>query len=202
MTRVYLAEWSAFHRVQCAASCAVCVNTKPCKDYWLEELLSIEILWFLFLLLLSFVNLQSGDSVLLLLWQHNTNLYIYIYKNKKIKQTRAPQYHFRAGLLLQQTKQWALVLVCEGATVHRDWYTRDKTLFDSWIRLQSHALCDALATRYLCHTRPALLIRAAEPVISNTSGRVSSWINELLLQNLCLQYWGAWHTKNPSCTVL
>lgn len=51
--------------------CAVCVNTKPCKDYWLEVLLSIEILWFLFLLLRSFVNLQSGDSVLLLPWQHS-----------------------------------------------------------------------------------------------------------------------------------
>ena len=31
MTRVYLAEWSAFHRVQLVASCGVCVNTKPFK---------------------------------------------------------------------------------------------------------------------------------------------------------------------------
>lgn len=44
MTRVYLAEWSAFHSARLVASCGVCVNTKPCKDYWVEELLSIEFL--------------------------------------------------------------------------------------------------------------------------------------------------------------
>lgn len=70
---------------------------------------------------------------------------------KKTK-TRAPQYHFRAVLLLQQTKQ---------------------TLFDSRIRLQSRRPCDAMAVRYLCHTQPALLIGEAEPLVSNTSGRVS-----------------------------
>lgn len=65
------------------------------------------------------------------------------------------QYHFRIGLLLQQTiKIWCLC-VCVEATAHSDWYTRDKIQFDSWIRLQSHALCDALATLSLPHTAQA-----------------------------------------------
>lgn len=55
-------------------------------------------------------------------------------------------------------------MVYEKAMVHSDWYARDKTQFVSWIRLQSHALCDALAAYYLNPVRPMMLISEAEPV--------------------------------------
>lgn len=52
--------------------------------------------------------------------------------------------------------RWAPALVCTGATERRDWYTRDKTVFDCWIRLQSHgSLWRTRRTLSLPHTARA-----------------------------------------------
>lgn len=56
--------------------------------------------------------------------------------------------------LLPQTTRVQTTRVCGFTVIDAQEIKKNKTPFDSWIRLQSHALCDALAARYLRRTRP------------------------------------------------